>query len=173
MWSLSVVCLVLPIFLVVSNVAAIPILPFNETRADDVGYRLPNNTRPVTYDIRLTTNIHREDLAFTGVAIIDLEILQSTSSIYLHARQIKVTSATIWLAWAESYTYPVTLTYDEVTEFLVAEVPAILLPGGVYRLTLNYEGTLRTDGGGFYRQFYQNSLGENVYVSLLVYSKIL
>lgn len=124
----------------------------------NVGYRLPNNTRPISYDVHLTTNIHTQtDFGFSGVVAVRFVALEASRTITLHQRQLTIgESAALTLANNPNENILLEAnTYDNVTEFLTFTLSsADLIANTEYILTVQYNGTLRTDAGGFYRQSY-------------------
>jgi len=46
--------------------------------------KLPNNTRPIHYDLSLRTNVHNGDVAYSGNVKIEIEILEETEEITFH-----------------------------------------------------------------------------------------
>lgn len=122
-----------------------------------INYRLPNNTRPVSYDIHLTTNVHtQEDFNFTGQVAIRLVAIEASRTITVHQRQLTI--GTVSLSLATSPTTPIALNpfeYDSTTELLTFTLSSDdLVPNIEYILTIAYSGVLRTGQAGFYRSSY-------------------
>lgn len=130
-------------------------------------YRLPNDTVPEHYSVRLVTNVHREDFTFSGEVDININVVQTTSVITLHHRQLVIGS--VRLNNANTPTVDVLLApiaYDEATNLLsvpLASTVAPLAVGSKYILHITFTGTLRTDQGGFYRSSYTANDGTNRY----------
>lgn len=125
----------------------------------DIKYRLPNNTEPVRYDIKIVTNIHENDFKFSGLVKIYLRVLESSDKITLHARQLTIETIKL----TDSHGNSVELKnykQDSVTDFLKISTEKVLLENERYTLTISYSGTLRTDQLGFHRLSYVNSKGE-------------
>lgn len=132
---------------------------FNETDNTEINYRLPNNTKPESYDIKLSTNIHEGDFNFSGLAAINLRVLEPSYNITLHARQLTIKSIQLTTSFGikiDTHNF----TYDPVTEFLTIPTTSQLQKNAQYQLAIAYSGTLRTDNLGFYRSSYINSKGE-------------
>lgn len=139
---------------------------FDASATNEINYRLPNNTKPENYDIKLSTNIDKTNFTFTGTVIITLRALEATKNITLHQRQLTIID--IWLI--SENRKPITVekwTYDKTTEFLVVPVSAGLQKDQPYTLTIEYTGELRTDMGGFYRSSYVTSKNETRFVHTL------
>lgn len=127
--------------------------------ADEVNYRLPNDTIPESYDITLTTNVHNNVDDFTGEAIIKIKVLKKTSSITLHHRKLTITSVNLIAQGTGSKVNEDDGTYDDVTEFLTIKCKRELTVDESLFLTITYTGKLRDDMGGFYKSSYVDSSG--------------
>lgn len=146
----------------------------DETIVDDISndidpiiYRLPNNTRPIAYNIHLTTNVHTQnDFNFTGTVAITLEgVGNPSNTITLHHRELTILSAKLSLSTTPNV--DITLiqppAYNAENEFLTYTLGTGATPiqaGLKYVLTIKYTGTLRTDESGFYRSSYVSAAGE-------------
>lgn len=130
-----------------------------EFRADQTHYRLPNETRPESYDISLITRVDQAQFDFLGTVKIDIFVVNTTRNVTVHARQLNIKAVQLFDAFGR----PVELlpwTYNKVTEFLTIPTKnADLWQGARYHLLIDYTGDLRTDNGGFYRASYVNAMG--------------
>lgn len=135
---------------------------------EELGYRLPNNTEPLRYDITLTTHIHlgpeytdEERFAFSGEVLIHLRATEVTSLITLQHRQLNINYAALTRGLEpepiQEWNGP-QLNYDEEFEFLEFDVAGSLDPDQVYTLYVSYTGELR-DLSGFYRSSYTDENG--------------
>lgn len=122
----------------------------------NVNYRLPNNTQPISYDIHLTTNVHRNDFNFSGEVAIRFVVLETSRTITLHQSQLVI--GTVRLTSVSRPNTPIALNvfqYDSSNDFLTFTTTSIDLIAGIeYVLTISYTGVLRTDNFGFYRTSY-------------------
>ncbi|XP_075168274.1 aminopeptidase N [Haematobia irritans] len=135
-------------------------------RADDPDYRLPNATTPTHYDIELTTNVHVGTKAFSGTVKIHVTFEEDTTSIVLHARQLTITSATIQQGTnaAENLQH----SYEDEREFLTLTRTSNNSPfpkDSQWIITLQYNGQLRTDNGGFYLSTFLDADGNERYLA--------
>lgn len=73
-------------------VQAVPVKEKATPKDDPISYRLPNNTRPITYDVHITTRVDKGDFTFTGQVLIVLQVYDTTSDITIHARQLTINS---------------------------------------------------------------------------------
>lgn len=132
-----------------------------------VTYRLPNNTRPISYDVQLTTNIHTQtDFRFTGEVSVRFVAVEESRSITLHQRQLIIGEFSLVSASNPNERIPLnSLSYDNVTEFLTFTLSSgDLFVGSEYILSIRYQGTHRTDDGGFYRTSYLAKDGSQRYL---------
>lgn len=145
----------LPIRLLESVDEDLEIEPFQNEPT--VSYRLPNNTRPISYNVQLTTNIHtQDDFGFFGVVAARLVAVEVSRTIVLHHRQLTIGAYNLALATSPNINIPLNaFEYDSVTEFLTFTLTAgDLVVDSEYILTINFNGTHRTDNAGFYRSSY-------------------
>lgn len=128
------------------------------------GYRLPNTTSPLRYDIELTTHVHdhgsTNQFDFEGKVTILLRVDETNvQNITLHHRQITVTHVRL----TDSVNAVIvnddsSFATDATFEFLTIQAPSVLGIGN-YSLEIEYRGTLRSDNGGFYRSSYTDATG--------------
>lgn len=137
-----------------------------DTHIEDVQFRLPNNTKPLSYDITIITKIDEDDFIFSGKVKINLHVLETSSKIILHARQLTIKSINLTMTSGFSIELS-SFTYDATTEFLTIPTQIQLLKDASYTLIIDYIGELRADQFGFYRSSYVNSRGETKQVQLI------
>ncbi|XP_037921805.1 aminopeptidase N-like isoform X1 [Hermetia illucens] len=141
-------------------VQAVPLKKEAHEKDDFISYRLPNNTRPISYDIDITTRVDKGDFTFTGQVDIFLIVVNETHDITIHARQLTINFIELKSQFFPSV-YPTVYSYDNETEFLRIYTGVILKPGG-YTLRIKYEGELRKDNAGFYLSTYTDDNGNTV-----------
>lgn len=133
---------------------------------DKINYRLPNTTKPNWYRIAIKTNIDQGDLKFSGVVTIHLTVLKETQNITLHARKLKIDSASLEYVDMPGKLVPLLLPYhyDEKTEFLTfSTANQKIHAGNSLILKIQYNSVLRTDLHGFYASSYVNAQGKKTY----------
>lgn len=144
------------------------IVPFAPYRDDVDGkdYRLPNTTKPLRYDVSLTTNVHRGEPSFSGAVRIRIQALENTNEITLHYRQITIETVQVF-ANPDTTTnlVPSTFSFVEDVEFLKIAVTSQLQINQQYLVVITYQGLLRDDNMGFYRSSYKNPAGETVWLA--------
>ncbi|KAH8293674.1 hypothetical protein KR054_002725, partial [Drosophila jambulina] len=145
------------------NPNARAVVPF----ADEDNYRLPNDTIPSHYAVSLTTNVHTGETKFTGTVAITLSVVTTTSTIVVHARQLENFTASIIQQGVTGATaQELKHSYEEEREFLTFSQTGLSFPQDTtWVLTINYEGNLRTDNGGFYLSTYTDESGATKYLA--------
>lgn len=135
----------------------------------DLGYRLPNDTYPLRYDLELTTYIHLEDeepeegetiaqkFRFDGKVTIEVSIRNATDMITVHSRGLSITSSSLVEKETED-----TVDYEIETQtefdFLTFKTEEMLVEGKVYILEISFFGELGRFSG-FYRSSYTDEDG--------------
>lgn len=135
------------------------------TKPNQINYRLPNNTKPDSYDITIATNIHRNDFSFSGRVVINLHVLEPSYNITIHARQLDIKAIRLVTSFG-GVVYLNSHVHDNVTDHLFIPTQVQLQKDTQYILTVEYSGVLRTDRLGFYRDTYINAKGETKKVDL-------
>ena len=107
--------------------------------------QLPRTAVPLAYRLDLTIDPTRE--RFSGHAEIDIQLTEPARSIFLHGRDLKMSSATVVSA---GRTTPVTFT--QLDDLGVARVDfADTLPAGNATLVFDYDAPFGTGPEGLYR----------------------
>jgi alanyl aminopeptidase len=117
------------------------------TAAQPPQLRLGDAARPIGYEIALT--LRPEAAGFPGRVVIDLELRETTSVLWLHGKELQIETASLSAGGAEQ-TATVLDGGDEWVGFAVDEP----VGPGPARLTVRYEGLLPEDeiAGLFRRQ---------------------
>lgn len=127
---------------------------------DELDYRLPNNTRPIKYNLFITTDIHKDEREFSGKVDIQIRVLEDSHDITLHYRQIKITNVDLFSSSNVLVESNVAISYREDVEFLIIKPTVVsLTKGTIYWIAINYEGRLRDDNMGFYRSTFVDRNG--------------
>jgi aminopeptidase N len=125
---------------------------------------LPNDTRPIRYDIELKTWVDQGEFEFTGNVRIHLRVEEAhTNTITIHSYQQMILRVELRrLDGRVVPTFP--HQYDSIFEFLTMQIRSgFLLQHEEFILEIDYTGVLRTDEAGFYRSSYVNEAGETRY----------
>lgn len=113
-------------------------------RADEQNYRLPNDTKPETYDITIKTTIDeavdgdQTNFYFEGTVKINIKVLNDTNKITLHARQLTIKNIALKEGSTTIQTDP--YEYQIVPEFVVIPTKDTLKKDKNYELTIEYLG---------------------------------
>lgn len=126
---------------------------------DGINYRLPNDTIPLRYDIWLSTDIDRGYYDFQGRVTIIFEVLENTSEITLHYRQLEIENVRLLRGTGGSLQSNVDFETVPEVEFLVIKPILTLMQGMTYQVQITYIGTHRIEKEGFYLSSYTNSFG--------------
>lgn len=134
---------------------------------DVINYRLPNETKPLKYDVHLTTDIHRGISDFTGVVKIEIEVINRTSSIVLHVRQLTIVDVKLYESGSTTLKEIPKKSYGvhDDSEFLQVLVTGELSAGDKVLMVIDYIGQLRDDNKGFYRSSYTDKDGKKVWIA--------
>lgn len=173
-WELAVVLVVLCSALVKSVPLAEKVIPPTDRIVTDVdpfsflegrgvfsapdtdleNYRLPNDSRPIRYELYLRTGVHEENFDFNGIVTIQIKILEPTNIITLHQRQLTIDRVDHVDAAGTVLTASLVNNYEELREFLTITLPTQMTVDAEIFLKITYHGILRTDNTGFYRASY-------------------
>lgn len=129
----------------------------------ETNFRLPNTTRPESYDLTIQTRVDEEDFSFYGIVKMDIFVIESTTSIILH--QLQTTVDDIQLESNGTALFIDRYSYNETLQFLNISVVEPLVIGDRYTLQIKYNGTLREDYLGFYRTSYLNDNGTRMWLA--------
>ncbi|KAJ0414679.1 peptidase family M1-domain-containing protein [Aspergillus carlsbadensis] len=123
---------------------------------------LPTNVKPVHYDLTLEPNF--ETFKYDGTVVIDLQVVEDTTSISLNSTEIDIHTATVSAQGSVVSSSPeISLNKDkqEATIKFADTIPA----GSSAQLKLTFTGTLNDNMAGFYRSSYKSSNGETKYIA--------
>lgn len=126
-------------------------------RVEDEDYRLPNNTVPLDYDIKLIPYLDVGNFTFDGEVTISVTVIAQTTTIVLHAHELNIANVSVT---SGNVTYPIANeTYNSELHFYTLTF-ATTLASGNYSIYAKYTGTLDDDMNGFYRSSYTTATGE-------------
>lgn len=121
--------------------------------ADDDPLRLPKTSKPISYDLTLTTNVHSGTRAFSGTVKIEIEIVTNTDVLTLHNRGLTV--GTVKLLDVSGAELRSSVTQETDKEFVhVQSDSRSLIAGEKVNLEIEFTGQLSTGTSGFYRSSY-------------------
>lgn len=140
-------------------------IPVNaESDEPTVGYRLPNNSIPINYDLWLKTDVDKNIFEFDGHVKIHVRIIEATPTITLHIRQLTIDNIDILATDGTVLQEKTSFAFFDEFEFLVIALPESMMPDDEVILDITYHGILREDGSGFYRaQYVEENTQETVW----------
>ena len=128
---------------------------------------LPDNVRPVHYDLTLTPNF--DDFTFDGEVDVTVSMEPGTTEIMLNCAEIEIHTATV--GWTdtngEQEQAANSIAYDADAETVTISIPGTLPEGpvGDQHLRMSFTGELNDKLRGFYRSQYVNPEGETAYLA--------
>lgn len=137
---------------------------FNHISDNDVSseistYRLPNNTRPLIYYLRINTWIHNAVFSFNGEVRITISIAETSRNVTLHSRQLLILEANLLYPDGSIFDTNLRYTYDSGTEFLTLLTNRDMISGTLLVVNIWYSGFLGDfDNRGFFRSSYIDSV---------------
>ena len=122
---------------------------------------LPPNVRPVKYALTLEPDL--VNFTFRGEESIDIEVVESTSSITLNSIEITIQSCE--LVFNDGTRQPSSdVTFDESQETVTIGFDSEI-PTGIARLNIQFTGELNDKLRGFYRSKYTDVNGRERYLA--------
>jgi aminopeptidase N len=127
---------------------------------DYVTYRLPNNTRPVRYDLWVKTDVEKQDYAFSGRVKIQIRAVEGTDYVTLNYRetvidQIDLLNTATGEVNTSNLDFEFLLPMDR--EFVKIFLPFSVSEGSEFTLDIVYHGQLHVaDDSGFYRASHED-----------------
>lgn len=146
---------ILTFALLVSAVSAFPpsLRTLENTFADELTLRLPNDTIPLHYELWLSTGIHIPIFEYQGRVKIDIQAIEDTNLITLSQYLINIDE--IILQDSTGASIEITdITTDDETYFLTISTAELLTAGSNYVLDITFNSVLREQLAGFYRSSY-------------------
>ena len=122
---------------------------------ETVTTQLPRTVRPSHYDVTIRPD--SETMTFSGETAIDVQVVEATDRIVLHAADLKFTAASL-TAEGSKAAQTATVTLDEAAQtatFVFAKPLAL----GKYRLSTTYTGTINTQANGLFALEYTTEDG--------------
>ncbi|TGZ49914.1 Aminopeptidase N [Temnothorax longispinosus] len=116
------------------------ITDFSITEDSKIIYRLPENAKPLHYNIRLITPLEEGNDIFHGEISVIIDNLYVTSSISLHSQDLEINITTTTLINSNGNIYePIKYTYDNITNILTFSFDH-KLDRAIYTLNMTFAG---------------------------------
>ncbi|KAL1302244.1 hypothetical protein AAFC00_002667 [Neodothiora populina] len=123
---------------------------------------LPKNVKPVHYDLTLEPNF--DTFVYEGKVIIDLDVVEDTTSISLNTIDIDIHSTEVHAA-SKLITSSPTVSYNKDTQTTTVSFNETIPAGQKARLVQTFKGTLNDNMAGFYRSSYKGEDGSDKYIA--------
>lgn len=117
---------------------------------------LPTNVIPRHYDITLEPNF--EDFTYNGFILIDLDVVEDSTSISLNTLELEIQNTKI-LSGSDLISSSPVISYDESTQISKFSFENPLPKGIKAQLQIRFKGQLNDKMAGFYRSTYKNADG--------------
>ncbi|NXF35795.1 AMPE aminopeptidase, partial [Nyctibius bracteatus] len=132
-----------------------PCPPKNDETGDWRHFRLPAYVKPVHYDLEMKPEMEAD--IYTGTVSISIALERSTSYLWLHLRETKITEMpTLWKSSGQQIALNDCFEYKP-QEYIVVKAEAelsVTSDSDPYILTLKFQGWLNGSLVGFYRTTY-------------------
>ncbi|KAI5235600.1 hypothetical protein E4T43_09144 [Aureobasidium subglaciale] len=123
---------------------------------------LPKNVKPLHYHLTLEPNL--ETFEYEGKVVIELDVVDDTTSISLNTIDLNIKSTEVHSGSKLIASSP-KLTYDENTQTTTVSFPDTIPAGHKATLTQTFTGTLNANMAGFYRSSYKGEDGSDKYIA--------
>jgi len=122
-------------------------------------FRLPDNTKPVSYDLQIVPNIVGINSTFGGKVKIEITAVEQTNSITLNLKDLTVTAVSVNDIKLNRSIDVVNYEYLTDNEQFKINLKTTLLAKRNYLVAIEYAGKIRNDLSGFYLSSYDTSNG--------------
>ncbi|XP_077260900.1 aminopeptidase N-like [Temnothorax americanus] len=147
------------------------ITDFSITEDSKIIYRLPENAKPLHYNIRLITPLEEGNDIFHGEISVIIDNLYVTSSISLHSQDLEINITTTTLINSNGNIYkPIKYTYDNITNILKFYFDH-KLDRALYTLNMTFAGNYSKNGyhkGGFIKIPYTDEGVDSILAATLL-----
>lgn len=122
-------------------------------------YRLPRDTQPLEYGLRLVPKYDGNQNLYTFGGQVEIVIVVNviTPNVTLNAKDMQIKSVAITELKTQTDLAVDSFELDNDAEILVIYVGTNLLTGRQYQVKIVFQGLLRTDMTGFYRSIYKEN----------------
>lgn len=127
---------------------------------------MPNNTKPDSYNLFISTDIADGIFDYFGVLKIEITVLEKSNEVTLHQYELDIQTVNLTSEQGKEIAIQ-SPKYDQPKDFVIFKtLDHLFVPGEKIFLKIKYKGNLRQDNYGFYRSFY------NAYDSEIAANKI-
>ncbi|KAH8298427.1 hypothetical protein KR044_002485, partial [Drosophila immigrans] len=135
-------------------------------------FRLPDVYRPEHYELRVLTHLNGPDqLRFEGQVKIHFRVLDHTSNITLHAKNLSIDQTQIILNSRGGNNCIISTDFIEDKEFFILQLCELLQPDEHYELSIPFESSLSSNDTGYYwSSFNDTQTNETSYLAVTQFS---
>jgi aminopeptidase 2 len=123
---------------------------------------LPTNVKPLHYDLTLEPNF--DDFTYKGKVVIDLDVVEDTTSISLNTIDLKIHSTTVTSGDRDIASSP-DVHHNEDAQTTTISFKDTLPAGTKAKLTHTFSGILNDNMAGFYRSSFKAKDGSTTYLA--------
>ncbi|KAF2790722.1 hypothetical protein K505DRAFT_327375 [Melanomma pulvis-pyrius CBS 109.77] len=123
---------------------------------------LPSNVRPVHYNLTLEPDFDK--FTYEGKVVIDLDVVQDSTSISLNATDLKIHSTSV-SSGDQLITSAPSLSHDEDSQTTKISFEPTLPGGSKASVTMTFSGVLNDNMAGFYRSSFTAEDGSTTYMA--------
>lgn len=123
---------------------------------------LPKNVRPIHYDLRFEPHLD-EAIEFDGSAIIDIEVLEDTTSITLNAFDLQIITVEVRFKSGATITSSPP-SYDTAKQWMIVALGEEVKTGSKLELKAVFKGSMLHRQYGFYRAPVRGSNGKTTWI---------
>ncbi|KAL0111090.1 hypothetical protein PUN28_012804 [Cardiocondyla obscurior] len=127
---------------------------------NSIDFRLPTAIIPVSYEIKLISNLP-DNFKFIGFVTIEALVKHPTNNITLHVGNLNIEEVTILEYKNDNFL----TTYDNITEKFTITLPKIITEGKKVSIYMKYNGILSDNMLGFYKSSYLDEDGETKWLA--------
>lgn len=119
-------------------------------------HRLPDDTRPVSYELTVRPNYGRvrDRVEFEGEVKITVSVRSATRAVTVHCRGLDVKAVYVYERRTERGVDVRRYAYDDARERLTVELTSRLDAGAEYVLDVEFYGRVDNGSDGFYKSSY-------------------
>lgn len=128
---------------------------------ENLSYRLPTNSIPLSYEIIIRSNIHKKDFKFSGRLNVHVKIVEAANTITLHCQNIEIERINLFEADLVFNDLPFYLIQSH--DFLIISLPRVYCPFDQLILDITYHGELQNEPTGFYGAKYSDENGNSIW----------
>ncbi|KAK2761286.1 Aminopeptidase 2 mitochondrial [Arachnomyces sp. PD_36] len=124
---------------------------------------LPANVKPLHYDLTLEPDF--EKFTYEGSVVIDLDVVEDTTSIALNTLELDIHSTTVTDGSGVVVSDKPELTFDADNQTTTVKFEKAIPAGTKAQLKHTFTGYLNDNMAGFYRSSYKGPNGEKKYIA--------